>query len=150
MSVGRICVREVDTAEVSETVQAAADRMHARNVGTLVVLDALQKPLGIVTDRDLAIRVVAKGRDPFTTTVGDVMTMSPRSILENTPIEQAISLMRRGPYRRLPVVDHNDRLVGLLSIDDVLDLLAEEFREIGALLKAERPEVLAAAGPPER
>ena len=150
MSVGRICVREVDTAEVSESVQAAADRMHARNVGTLIVLDALQKPLGIVTDRDLAIRVVAKGRDPFTTTVGDVMTMSPRSILENMPIEQAISLMRHGPFRRLPVVDHNDRLVGLLSIDDVLDLLAEEFREIGALLKAERPEVLAASGPPER
>ena len=150
MSVGRICIREVDTAEVTESVQAAADRMHARNVGTLVVLDALQKPLGILTDRDLALRVVAKGRDPFTTTVGDVMTMSPRSVLETTPIEEAVSLMRRGPYRRLPVVDHADKLVGLLSIDDILDLLAEEFREIGALLKAERPDILAATGPPER
>jgi CBS domain-containing protein len=150
MSVGRICIREVDTAEVAESVQAAADRMHARNVGTLVVLDALQKPLGIITDRDLAIRVIGKGRDPFTTTVGDVMTMSPRSVLETTPIEEAISLMRRGPFRRLPVVDHADKLVGLLSIDDILDLLAEEFREIGALLKAERPDVLAATGPPER
>lgn len=150
MSVGRICIREVDTAELTESVQAAADRMHARNVGTLVVLVALQKPLGIVTDRDLAIRVVAKGRDPFTTTVGDVMTMSPRSVLETMPIEEAISLMRRGPYRRLPVVDHADKLVGLLSIDDITGLLAEEFREIGALLKAERPDILATTGPPER
>ena len=143
MSVARICVREVDTAEVSESVQAAADRMNSRNVGTLLVLNPLQQPLGIVTDRDLAVRVLAKGKDPFSTTVGDVMTLFPKTIREDTPIEQAITLMRSGPYRRLPVVDHAGKLVGLLSIDDVLDLLAEEFREIGALLKAERPEVLA-------
>ena len=143
MSVAKICVREVDTAEVSESVQAAADRMNSRNVGTLLVLNPLQQPLGIVTDRDLAVRVLAKGKDPFSTTVGDVMTLFPKTIREDTPIEQAITLMRSGPYRRLPVVDHAGKLVGLLSIDDVLDLLAEEFREIGALLKAERPEVLA-------
>jgi CBS domain-containing protein len=143
MSVAKICVREVDTAEVSESVQAAADRMNSRNVGTLLVLNPLQHPLGIVTDRDLAVRVLAKGKDPFSTTVGDVMTLFPKTIREDTPIEQAITLMRSGPYRRLPVVDHAGKLVGLLSIDDVLDLLAEEFREIGALLKAERPEVLA-------
>jgi CBS domain-containing protein len=143
MSVGRICVREVDTAEVSESVQAAADRMNSRNVGTLLVLNPLKQPLGIITDRDLAVRVVAKGKDPFSTKVGDVMTLFPRSVREDTPIEQAITLMRAGPYRRLPVVDDADKLVGLLSIDDILDLLTEEFREIGALLKAERPEVLA-------
>ena len=143
MSAGRICVREVDTAEVSESVQAAADRLNSRNVGTLLVLNPLRQPLGIVTDRDLAIRVLAKGKDPFSTTVGDVMTLFPKTIREDTPIEQAINVMRSGPYRRLPVVDHAGKLVGLLSIDDILDLLAEEFREIGALLKAERPEVLA-------
>jgi CBS domain-containing protein len=143
MSAGRICVREVDTAEVSESVQAAADRMNSRNVGTLLVLNPLQQPLGIVTDRDLAVRVVAKGKDAFSTTVGDVMTLFPKTIREDTPIEQAITVMRSGPYRRLPVVDHAGKLVGLLSIDDIFNLLAEEFREIGALLKAERPEVLA-------
>lgn len=143
MTVGRICVREVDTAEPQETVQAAADRMNARNVGTLVVLSPGGQPLGILTDRDLAVRVVGKGRDPYTTTVGDVMTLFPKTIHEDTPIEQAISLMRSGPFRRLPVVDHSGKLVGMLSIDDILDLLAEEFREIGALLKAERPDVLA-------
>ena len=143
MSAGRICVREVDTAEVSESVQAAADRMNSRNVGTLLVLNPLRQPLGIVTDRDLAIRVVAKGKEAFSTTVGDVMTLFPKTIREDTPIEQAIAVMRNGPYRRIPVVDHAGKLVGLLSIDDILDLLAEEFREIGALLKAERPEALA-------
>jgi CBS domain-containing protein len=143
MSAGRICVREVDTAEISESVQAAADRMNSRNVGTLLVLNPLRQPLGIVTDRDLTVRVLAKGKDPFATTVGEVMTQFPKMIRDNTPIEQAIAVMRSGPYRRLPVVDQTGKLVGLLSIDDILDLLTEEFREIGALLKAERPEVLA-------
>jgi CBS domain-containing protein len=143
MSVGRICVREVDTADVSESVQAVADRMNARNVGTLVVLNPEQQPLGIVTDRDLTIRVLARGKNPFATTVGDVMTLFPRTVREDTSIEDAIALMRVGPFRRLPVVDHAGKLVGLLSIDDVLELLAEEFRDIGQLFKAERPEALA-------
>jgi|SRR4051812_34442334 CBS domain-containing protein len=147
MSAGKICVREVDTAEITESAQAAADRMNSRNVGSLIVLNPLKQPLGIVTDRDICVRVVAKGKDPYNTTIGDIMTLLPKTVQENTPIEQAISLMRGGPFRRLPVVDHAGELVGLLSIDDILDLLAEEFREIGALLKAERPEVLAEAGP---
>ncbi|HEX5104372.1 MAG TPA: CBS domain-containing protein [Pirellulaceae bacterium] len=143
MSAGRICIREVDTADVTESVQSAADRMNARNVGTLVVLNPERQPLGIVTDRDLTVRVLARGKDPLATTVGDVMTLFPRTVYEETSIEDAISLMRVGPFRRVPVVDREGKLVGLLSIDDVLELLAEEFRDIGQLLKAERPEVLA-------
>jgi CBS domain-containing protein len=145
MSASKICVREVDTADVTEPVQAAADRMNARNVGTLVVLNPERQPLGIVTDRDLAVRVLARGKDPYATTVGDVMTLLPRTVLEDTSIEDAIAMMRVGPFRRVPVVDRQGQLVGLLSIDDVLELLAEEFRDIGKLLKAERPEVLAKA-----
>jgi CBS domain-containing protein len=143
MSAGKICVREVDTAEVTEPVQAAADRMNARNVGTLIVLNPERQPLGIVTDRDLTVRVLARGKDPFATTIGEVMTLFPRTVHEDTSIEDAIAMMRVGPFRRVPVVDHDGRLVGLLSIDDVLELLAEEFRDIGKLLKAERPEALA-------
>lgn len=145
MSVGRICIREVDTADVTETVQEAAERMCARNVGTLIVLNPEHQPLGIVTDRDLAIRVVARGKDPFTTTVGEIMTLFPRTVHEETAIEDAIPIMRVGPFRRLPVVDHEGKLVGLLSMDDVLELLAEEFREIGQLLRAERPDSLVPA-----
>ena len=63
MSVGRICVREVDTAEENESVQVAARRMHARNVGTLLILDDAKQPIGILTDRDLTTRVLAEGRD---------------------------------------------------------------------------------------
>lgn len=143
MTVGRICVREVDLAEPHEPVYAAARRLHARKVGTLVAVDEQKKPVGIITDRDLTVRVLAQGLDPAQTTVADVMTRSPKTVSEEEPIERALTLMRSGPFRRIPVVDRGGRLVGLLSLDDILDLLSEEFSEIGRLLERESPESLA-------
>jgi len=143
MSVGRICVRSVDVAKMNESVSVAARRMHARNVGTLIVVDDDQRPLGLVTDRDLVVRVLAESRNASQTTVGDVMSRLPHTVNEETPIEDAMGIMRDGPYRRLPVVGHDGRLVGILSLDDILDLLAEEFGEIGRLLRKESPQSLA-------
>ncbi|MBX3444579.1 MAG: CBS domain-containing protein [Planctomyces sp.] len=144
MSAGRICTREVDLASFEEPVQAAAQRMHARKVGTLMVLDPDRRPIGILTDRDLAVRVVAEGLDPNTTSVGEIMSPSPRSVWEDTPIEEALATMRRGPFRRVAVVDNDDRLVGLLSLDDVLGLLGEELNEVRRLISQETPSSLAA------
>lgn len=143
MSAGRICVREVDLVEPTESVQAAAQRMHARNVGTLVMLDADKRPLGILTDRDLTVRVLAKGLHAAQTTVGEIVTKCLQTISETTPIEDALRLMRTGNCRRLLVVDHNGKLVGILSVDDILDLLISEFRDLGALLREESPRRLA-------
>jgi CBS domain-containing protein len=143
MSAGRICVRSVDTAAMDESVYAAARRMHARNVGSLIVVDKEQRPLGLLTDRDLVVRVIAEARDPNETVVSQVMARLPQTIREETPIEEALGLMRRGPYRRLPVVAADGRVVGILSLDDILDLLAEEFGEIGRLLHEESPQSLA-------
>jgi len=143
MSVGRICVREVDLAEVGESVQIAAERMNSRNVGTLMVLDGDSRPVGILTDRDLALRVVGKGLDPIETSVGEVMSKAPDSVHDDTSIETALACMRTGPYRRLPVVDNDGKLVGLVSLDDILDLLSEEFAEIGKLVRRESPTILA-------
>lgn len=143
MSAGRICVRTVDTVEPGESVQAAAQRMHARNVGTLVVLNSRKEPVGIVTDRDLAVRVLARGLDPIETTVSRIMTRDLETVTEATAIEDALRVMRSGPVRRIPVVDDKGRLAGLLSLDDVLRLLSEEFQSIGRLLREETPETLA-------
>ena len=139
MSVGRICVREVDLADGDEPIWQAAERMHQRGVGTLVVLDEWKKPVGILTDRDLVERIVAKQLDSSQTLVRDVMTRPPRMVSEDASIESALSLMRSGRFRRLPVVDRDDKLVGLVSLDDVLMLLAEEFLQIGELLQRETP-----------
>lgn len=143
MSVGRICVREVDLADAQEPVQAAAQRMHSRKVGTLVVLNAKKEPIGIITDRDLAVRVVAAGKDAFETTVEDVMTRSPQTVRVDATIEDALTIMRGRTIRRLPVVDREQHLVGLISLDDILSLLTEEFNEIGGLLQEESPSSLA-------
>jgi CBS domain-containing protein len=139
MSIGRICTRYVDLADAEETVQAAARRMLERKVGTLVILNDRKEPVGILTDRDLALRVVAPGGNPSQIRVGEVMTRGPKSVTEETPIEQALALMRSGAFRRLPVVGPDGALVGLVSLDDILSLLAEEFRDLGALVEKEMP-----------
>jgi CBS domain-containing protein len=142
MSVGRICIREVHLADPEETVQVAASRMNSRNVGTLFVQNTNCEPIGIITDRDVAIRVVGEALDPAQTTVADVMTKAPDSVYEEAPIEAALFHMRSGPYRRLPVVDNDGKLVGVVSLDDILELICEEFAEIGQLLQKERPRTL--------
>ncbi len=142
MSVGPICVREVDTAQPDESVAVAAQRMHQRAVGTLVVVNDVSQVVGIVTDRDLVSRVLARNRNPAETAVRDVMTMAPRTVYEDTPIKTALLTMRTGRFRRLPVVDQTRRLLGLLTLDDVLMLLAEEFTQIGRLLKRETPQAV--------
>ena len=139
MSVGRICTREVDLAHVDESVWQAAERMHQRAVGTLVVADEDKRPIGIITDRDLVERVLAQALDPTSTTVGQVMTETPEVVSEYEAIEQAIAVMRRERCRRLPVVDDDGQLIGLLSLDDVLQLLAEELTSVGQLLERQTP-----------
>jgi CBS domain-containing protein len=143
MSVGRICAREVDLAEEHEPLQAAAERMHARNVGSLVVLNEAKEPVGILTDRDLVVKGVARGLNPYEAVVSEVMTPCPAAVQEETPIEEALRLMRSGGFRRVPVVNGEGKLAGLVSLDDILELLAEEFQEIGGLLSKEGPHVLA-------
>jgi CBS domain-containing protein len=143
MTVGRICQREVDLAEAGESVRLAAQRMAARDVGCLIVLDGEGRPTGCVTDRDLSLKVLALGRDPERTTVGEVMTPQPHSASEELAIESALALMQAQGVRRLPVVSMGGQLVGVVGLDDVLDLLAAEFGELRRLLRKRSPQSLA-------
>jgi CBS domain-containing protein len=140
MSVGRICAREVHTAAPDETVRAAARRMHEAGVGALVVVEgSAAHPIGIVTDRDVALRCVALDKDPDTTPVAEVMTAPARCVEQATGIEEALRLMARVPARRIVVTDADGRLAGILALDDVLELLAEEVEAIGRLVRAQEP-----------
>jgi CBS domain-containing protein len=138
MSSGRLCVRRVVFADAGESVREAALRMAREEVGTLVVLDAERRPSGILTDRDVVVRCVAPGRDPAATPIADVMSAPVATLGEATPIEDALERMRVLRVRRLPVVDAQGALVGILALDDVLELLAEESATIGALLRRSR------------
>lgn len=139
MSVGRICIRDVDTASGDETALVAARRMRDRGVGTLVVVNDRRQPMGLLSDRDLATRLIAQERDPARTPVTEVMTAMPMTILESSSIESALGHMRTGRFRRLPVVNGAGELVGIITLDDVLTLLAEEFSMVGTLLDRESP-----------
>jgi CBS domain-containing protein len=143
MTCGRICVRNVDTVKMTDAVVAAARRMHSRKVGTLVVVDDDGLPAGIVTDRDLVVRVLAEGLDPARASVRQAMSPVPASVSEETSIVDALRIMQNGPYRRILVVDSEQKLVGILSVDDVLLSLTDELTSIGRLLFAESPMSLA-------
>jgi CBS domain-containing protein len=139
MSAGTICRRDVCVAELSDSVRSAAQRMRDHDVGTVVVRDERGRPAGVLTDRDIALRVVAEDRDPVATPVVEVMTVVPKCVREEATVESVLALMRAVGCRRIPVIGRDDELVGLISLDDVLELLAEEFGTIGRLVRAEPP-----------
>lgn len=140
MSVGRICERAVETVGVEESASQIANRMHQRAVGSVVVVNACYVPVGIVTDRDLVERVLAPGLSPLKTIASDVMTRDPTTVFLTCAIEEALAVMRDSRCRRLPVVDREQKLVGVVTLDDILMLLANEFKEVGRLLVEETPQ----------
>ncbi|HEX6883575.1 MAG TPA: CBS domain-containing protein [Planctomycetota bacterium] len=141
MTIAAICQRNLDTADAAESIQSAAQRMGTRNVGTLIVLSPSGRPAGILTDRDVAVRVAGRGRDPYATRVADVMTTELETITEDVPVEEALSRMRARGVRRLPVVDRQGRCSGIVTMDDVLAHLVREFGVLGRLLSVSSPGV---------
>jgi CBS domain-containing protein len=137
MSIGKLCTRSVSIAQVGESVSVAARRMAEHGVGTLVVVDEQTHPTGILTDRDVVVRVVATGSDPDATPVGEVMSQPIVRADESMPIEEGIALMASAATRRLVVTGADGKLVGVLALDDVLDLLVEEAKSVGRLLRRE-------------
>ena len=141
MSVARICNRTVVTVSPTERVRAAARRMAEHDVGTLVAVDEQGVPTGILTDRDIAIRLVGPGLDPDATPVARILSMPIHTVREETPIDEALSKMAGAGVRRVAVTDQDDKLVGILALDDVLELLIEEAEAIGRLLASPAPTV---------
>ena len=125
-----------DVLTPDDSIAAAAELMHYGDDAFVpVVSDPANLVLvGVITARDIVVRCVAEGRDPDATLVGSVMTVPPVCAPESTPIETALSRMASARIRRLVVVDAEGRLVGILALDDVLELLAEEEATIGRLL----------------
>jgi CBS domain-containing protein len=142
MSTGSICTRSVVMADPEETVRDATDLMRKHNVGTVVVVDRMLRPVGILTDRDIALRCVALGKLSEATHIREVMSTPVRTVSETTPIEETVYTMRSLGVRRLPVTDARSKLVGIVSLDDVVDLIAGEVTEIGSLLRKETPVLL--------
>ncbi|WP_324781085.1 CBS domain-containing protein [Thiobacillus sedimenti] len=141
MPIGEICNREVVIAETSLPVTEAAQLMRAHHVGDLVVVEeraGRRHPVGIVTDRDIVVEVVAAGVNPEALKVGDIMGSDVATVREGEGLFEALRYMRDKGVRRMPVVDAAGGLVGILTLDDLLGLLAEEMMELAKLVSHER------------
>lgn len=139
MNVGSICTRRVITAHPQLDVQAAAELMRQEHVGFLVVVPeqprSPQPPLGVITDRDITIGVVAKRADPAALRVGDVMSIQPVLVGESEPIDVALRTMRRAGVRRVPVVNGRGEAIGVLSLDDLLEFVAREMENLSGAVR---------------
>jgi CBS domain-containing protein len=147
MAVGEICNREVVITEKSASVADAARLMRSHHVGDLVVIEergGRRHPVGIVTDRDLVVEVVAAGVNPEALKVGDIMGPEVATVRESEGLFEALRYMRNKGVRRMPVVDASGALVGILTLDDLLGLLAEEMMELAKLVSHERQREAAA------
>ncbi|MGC8583885.1 MAG: CBS domain-containing protein [Thermoproteus sp.] len=122
LRVSDVMVREVVTAGKNTPVKDVASSMYEKKIGSVVVVDEAGKPVGIVTERDL-VYVCAKGLSADTP-IWMVMTENPVTIAEDAPLLDAVEKMRELNVRHLPVVDKEGKLVGILSVRDVLDLAA--------------------------
>jgi len=137
MTVGKICIRTVITARPEESARVAADRMQRYNVGALVIV-ANNQPIGILTDRDLVLRVMTRGNDPQRVDLASIMSSKLVCVQEQTPLEDAMNLLRGYQIRRLVVVNQANELVGIFTLDDMLELLGEEQQAIAALMRSTR------------
>ena len=143
MSVARLCSRVVATASPAESIRTAAQRMFDHEVGTLVVVEQPGHAVGLLTDRDIALRCVAGNVDPSKTPIAELMSTPVHTVDEHTPVEEAVSRMAELGLRRLVVTGDDNRVVGILSLDDVLEQIIEETRAIGGLLRQQKPGILA-------
>lgn len=140
MAIGEVCSREVIFVGRDESVAAAARLMREHHVGCLVVAEeqgGKRAPVGMLTDRDVTVAVVAPGLDAEAILVGDVMSSELLSVQESAGIAETVELMRVRGIRRLPVTNADGELVGVVAADDILVLLAEEIGGLAEMVSRE-------------
>ncbi|MDA3868828.1 MAG: CBS domain-containing protein [Gammaproteobacteria bacterium] len=141
MTAGRYCNREVIITAPETTAMEAAQLMREHHVGDLVVVEKQAKenmPVGIVTDRDLVIEIMAQDLSPEVKEVKDIMSAYPVSVTESVSLFDALEQMRGRGIRRLVVVNDQGGLEGILCADDVIELIAEISNDLVKLVGREQ------------
>jgi CBS domain-containing protein len=134
----RLCdlfTKIVVTGRPDESLASIAHLMQEHNIGAVVIVED-QRPVGIITDRDLAMAVGAQGI-PLQTQVQNVMTRHVIAIPEDAGVFTATKYMRESQVRRLPIVDRQDRLVGIVTLDDLLRCIGRELYNLVEGIKGE-------------
>ncbi len=130
--VGDVMTKDVDFVIPQDTLREAAEKMRQLNVGPLPVVDG-DRPIGIITDRDIVVRAIALGHDPSTSRVADIMSTGLQTCTPETSLKEAGEIMKQNQIRRLLVVDDSGKLAGILALADLAvegsDKLAGETLE---------------------
>jgi CBS domain-containing protein len=135
MKVGVICVRDTVMVKKSETLTEAAKLMKELHVGALVVVEAFgekNRPLGIITDRDIVLKAVAEEKS-CDITVGELVSAELVTANENDMLFDTLEHMKSKGIRRVPVIDDEGDLAGILSTDDIVEFLTDEMKDISTL-----------------
>ena len=135
MSLQRFCRRAVITLSPTHTIADACNVLQEQNIGCIVVEDG-GKLCGILTDRDIALQVGRHEYDPRQTAVKEIMTTHPTSIPVDRTLHDLTALMHREHVRRVPIVDEEQHTIGLVTLDDLLMLLSEEFSDMSQGISA--------------
>ncbi len=125
LTVADVMTREVVTISPDAPVIEAARLMRDRDIGSVVVVSSRGEVIGIITEKDIVVRVVAENRDPLRTTVREVMTPNPITVYDDTPLEAAARIMDEQKIGHLPVVDKAGRLVGIIAKSDIIEFTPE-------------------------
>lgn len=138
MSVGDHCRRDFSRAQAGETIREAAMRMKDEDAGCLVIVDDDDRPIGMLTDRDIAMQVLRRNRDPDETSIGEVMHEEITSLWEAAPLLTAFRRMRTDGLRRIPVTGDKGELVGVMEWDDSLGIIATELAQVARVASSQR------------
>jgi len=136
MSLERICSKTVVTISSDASVLEAAKLMHSKHIGCLVVADD-SRITGILTDRDIVLKLVASEKKPGETAVKTIMTSNPTMVNVNYDVLDAVRLMRNRGVRRLPVIDEHRHLLGIITMDDVLTAFGAEIGDLAGAVQKE-------------
>lgn len=137
MAIGYYCNREVVVTGPNTSALEAARLMREHHVGTLIVIEKIgeeSRPKGIVTDRDLVLEIMAANLSPETIQVSDFMSEPLYTVREDEHVADVVRTMRSHGIRRIVVVNGQGHLEGIVSMDDLIVLIAEEMDEIAKLI----------------
>ena len=136
--IGNCCVREVITVASEATVADAAALMRQHHIGALVIVGAGGKPVGMLTDRDIVMEVVAAGLAPQAVKVSEIVQRPLVPVSDAASLAEAVRLMSVNGVRRMPVVDARGGLVGIITLDDILRQLIGPLVAVADLAVRER------------
>jgi CBS domain-containing protein len=141
MFAGEYCNRDVVFVGTADSLRSAIQLMREHHVGDVLVVETVaggNTPVGILTDRDIVIEVLAQDVNIDSVTVGDVMSDQLVTVTDDASLSETVDVMRTHGIRRLPVIDRTGNLQGIITVDDILELMAEQVQKLAVLVKTEQ------------